>query len=145
MRPFRAGNERLLIGALLIAFAFRALIPQGFMPSADRPFTLQICPDGFPAHLLAAASDPHAAHADGHHHHHAAGSGDEAPAHQHSQFTSQHCVFAAAAGAALAPAFVTTIALSTGHVHLQPVPAVAIVASQTYRPQQARAPPLTLS
>jgi hypothetical protein len=42
-----------VISALLVALVVRALIPAGFMPAADRPFSFQICPDGFPAALLA--------------------------------------------------------------------------------------------
>src|SRR5208282_3489995 len=36
-----------ITGILLIVLAFRALIPVGFMPSADRPLTLEICRAGF--------------------------------------------------------------------------------------------------
>lgn len=67
-------SRLLILGVMLFAFAVRALIPQGFMPSSDRPFSVEICPEGFPAQLLAHA---------GHHHH---GGG-------HSY--SEHCVFGA--------------------------------------------------
>jgi hypothetical protein len=41
-----------VISTLLVALVVRALIPAGFMPATDRPFSFQICPDGFPAQLL---------------------------------------------------------------------------------------------
>lgn len=108
-----------LISALLVALVTRALIPAGFMPATDRPFSFQICPDGFPAQLLASSQNPHA------HHHHPGGSeqaaaqsdtanastGVDAGAgthRQHSAAGNEHCVFAAAAAAgplAFAPTF----------------------------------------
>jgi hypothetical protein len=36
-----------ITGILLMALAFRALMPVGFMPSVDRPLTLEICRAGF--------------------------------------------------------------------------------------------------
>jgi hypothetical protein len=41
-----------LVGALLLAFSLRALIPLGFMPAADGTLSLMICPAGLPAWLL---------------------------------------------------------------------------------------------
>jgi hypothetical protein len=38
--------HRWTTGILLVALAFRALIPVGFMPSAERPLTLEICHAG---------------------------------------------------------------------------------------------------
>jgi hypothetical protein len=55
------------------------LIPAGFMPANDAPLSLQICPEGFPAGLLAHA---------GHHHHHGGG--------EHGG--GEHCAFGAAGG-----------------------------------------------
>jgi hypothetical protein len=53
MRRVSRPNQRLwVISTLLIALFVRALIPTGFMPATDRPFSFQICPDGFPAALL---------------------------------------------------------------------------------------------
>jgi len=81
MRRVLSPHQRLwVIGTLLVALVVRALIPAGFMPATDRPFSFQICPDGFPAALLgdaagaAATPIPAAAHGDatmpaGHHHH----------------------------------------------------------------------------
>lgn len=46
--------RELITGLLLVALAFRALIPVGFMPSGDHGFSLQICRAGFlaPMHSL---------------------------------------------------------------------------------------------
>jgi hypothetical protein len=53
MRRVLSPNQRLwVISTLLVALLVRALIPAGFMPATDRPFSFQICPDGFPAALL---------------------------------------------------------------------------------------------
>jgi hypothetical protein len=48
----------LLAALVLAAFSLHALIPQGFMPGGGR-LSLQICPDGFPAQLLAAGASHH--------------------------------------------------------------------------------------
>jgi hypothetical protein len=66
--------RQLIAGIILLAFAARALVPHGYMPSHERPFSIEICPEGFPAQLLG-----HTAH------HHSGG-----PAH------SEHCVFGSA-------------------------------------------------
>jgi hypothetical protein len=39
-------QRELLTSLLLVAMVFRALIPAGFMPSAERPFSLEICHAG---------------------------------------------------------------------------------------------------
>jgi hypothetical protein len=45
---------------MLVAFASRAFIPPGFMPASDRPFSLEICWEGFPAEMLAHGEPAHA-------------------------------------------------------------------------------------
>ena len=73
-RPFLHNGRRDLITAiLLVALAFRAYVPVGFMPMAGLPFALELCPGEVPAHMAA------------HHHHHAGG---------HAQFA--HCPFGSA-------------------------------------------------
>jgi hypothetical protein len=58
MRRVLRPHQRLwVISTLLVALLVRALIPAGFMPATDRPFSFQICPDGFPAALLQNPSD----------------------------------------------------------------------------------------
>ena len=118
-----------IISVLLVTVVVRALIPAGFMPAAD--FTYQICPDGFPAQLL---HDEHAAH---HSHHHG-----EQGSHEHGAARAEHCVFAAAAGAAPAPhtaLLLTSVETeATSHLYLPPV----LPALTRYRAQQPRAPPV---
>jgi len=46
-------------GVITLAFVAHALIPQGFMPAAGRPWSLEICPEGFPAQLLRHAGHHH--------------------------------------------------------------------------------------
>src|SRR5690606_19994058 len=85
--------HRYLTLALLLAFTMRALVPAGFMPSTERPFTLEICPQGFQIPL----ADKHADHAS----HHGHGSGhhpDGVPADDTSELF-KHCPFSSAPGA----------------------------------------------
>src|SRR5262245_42863699 len=76
---------------LLIAFALRALLPQGFMPDAE-PFTLKLCPAGLPAQVLTTPVDPHAAH----HAHAHSGHSEEHRSHHQS---ADQCPFGAASAA----------------------------------------------
>ena len=79
MSPRKRKRQTILAGILLAAFASRALIPAGFMPSADRPFSLELCWDGLPAaHSTDMGSMPghsmaldgsHGAIGSAHHHH----------------------------------------------------------------------------
>jgi hypothetical protein len=43
----RRTRHELISALLLVALAFRALIPAGFMPAADGTFSLQVCRAGF--------------------------------------------------------------------------------------------------
>jgi hypothetical protein len=87
-------SRRWFAGAALLVIAARSLIPAGFMPSADRPFTLEICPDGFPVRLLPAASQ-HSRHEHGNAGSH--GSESSGGSHDHGSWQSGHCVFAGVA------------------------------------------------
>jgi len=49
---FTRSTRELVASILLVALVFRGLVPAGFMPASDRPFSIQICRDGFPAQLL---------------------------------------------------------------------------------------------
>jgi hypothetical protein len=84
---------------LLLAFVVRSLIPAGFMPAAERPFTLEICPDGMPAPVSLA----YQAGMPGHLHHHQQSGGEHSVPHDpHSTHKSwTHCPFAGLAGAPL--------------------------------------------
>lgn len=137
-----------IISFLLLAVTARALIPAGFMPSPDRPFTLQICPDGFPAQLLRKPASGPVANDGVHHHDHAHHRADaasqspqpEAPAHPH-EFRAEHCVFAAVASVG-PPAETQVIAATTDSFaapqFLSTTPAAQ---SLRFRIQQPRAPP----
>ncbi|HTW36978.1 MAG TPA: hypothetical protein VMD49_00235 [Steroidobacteraceae bacterium] len=57
MKP---STRRVIASTLLLAFTARALIPEGFMPATDRPFSFQICWEGFPAGMLAHRGPAHA-------------------------------------------------------------------------------------
>ena len=132
-------SRQWLISALLLALVTRALIPAGFMPATDRPLSFQICPDGFPAQLLASSQDPHA-----HHHHLGAGTGAEEPSsthHQHSAAGNEHCVFAAAAAAgplAFAPTFAAEAAIA---LPLRATILPSRTESLRFRVPQPRGPP----
>jgi hypothetical protein len=63
MRPglFNRSRRELITSIVLVALAFRALVPYGFMPTGDGSLSLQICRAGFPAQspLLGAERHPH--------------------------------------------------------------------------------------
>jgi hypothetical protein len=92
IRVFHKNSRMLIAGVMLLAFAVRALIPQGFMPSSDRRFAVEICPEGLPSQLVT--------HTHGHH-----GGG-------HS--STDHCVFgtACASGPLSHPSVLTDISFS---------------------------------
>jgi len=150
IRIIRQRAHRATIGSLLlVVFALRALIPQGFMPSAQSPLVLQICPDGFPVHLLAVAADPHAAHRhhDGHAMHGQESAGgvqaSGTPTHHHKSAASEHCIF----GAGMASVGPPSQSISApGPLAAAPPPqiltTVPVFAPQRFRTPQPRAPPL---
>ena len=83
----KRSSRALLASIMLVPFALRALIPPGFMPASDRPFSIEICWEGFPANMLAQGEPPSADSMgmdsmQGAHHHHSG-----SPPH------SEHCVF----------------------------------------------------
>jgi hypothetical protein len=43
------GHRGLVTGTLLVALAFRAIVPVGFMPASGHVFALEICRDRLPA------------------------------------------------------------------------------------------------
>jgi len=45
-------SRRLIAALAVIAFAFRALIPAGFMPDSVHPLSLTICPEGMDPQLM---------------------------------------------------------------------------------------------
>jgi hypothetical protein len=113
--------SRLLIASvMLLAFTVRALVPQGFMPASDRPFSVEVCPEGFPTQLLAHYG----------HHHHEGG---------HSY--TEHCVFGTACAGgppSQAPSLTGTRTIELARV--APAVSAPIGVQLVYLPQ-ARGPP----
>ena len=120
IRPSHRASRLLIAGVILFAFAVRSIIPQGFMPSSAQPFSVEICPEGFPAQLLA-----------GHQHH-----GKD---HLHID----HCVFCTASVSGPPPysSVLTGISLSALAPVVSSVPG-AIVVRLVYLPH-SRGPPVT--
>jgi hypothetical protein len=75
-------TRRALLSLMLVAFAVRALVPEGFMPAPGAPLALEICPEG---------SGPLASSYLAHHHHGTPGAHGE------------HCVFGSAGAGGPAP------------------------------------------
>jgi hypothetical protein len=122
---------------MLVALALRALIPPGFMPASDRPFSIEICWEGLPADMLAHGEPSQADHRgplQAAHHHHSG-----------SPSQSEHCVFgtASSAGPILHLPLLSDISFA------QPLRAVAFVsmagALRLVHLPQPRAPPSQLS
>ena len=98
MSPCKRNRRTLMASFMLVAFALRVLIPPGFMPAGDRPFSLEICWEGLPADMQG-------------HVEHAGSMGmdsmdmasmgmDQGPGHHHETSShSEHCVFGTACGA----------------------------------------------
>jgi hypothetical protein len=124
---------RWIISLLLLALCVRALVPAGYMPSTERPFSFQICPDGFPAQLLKSN------HAEHHHHHHDGGDEEQPPS--HDSMRGEHCVFAPAAGAGPAPAELLVSAAPPTQARLRLETESAILSPQRFRQPLSRAPP----
>lgn len=146
-------SRQWLTSILLVALAFRALIPVGFMPSDERPFTLALCPDWFPAHLFQPAHEhsshgDHAEHAmahDAHAAHHAHSETNEAPGTETQSpgsMRADYCVFAAVVASAGPAPHVT---LLPAQIEGTPVSEAALALPRSLSPehriQQPRAPP----
>ena len=105
---------------MLAAFAMRALVPAGFMPASAAAFSIEICPEGFPAQLL-----PHGGH------HHPGGS----PPH------TEHCLFGSAGASGPMRQFAALGAIAL----LQRAPATRVIAApatvRLVHLPQARGPP----
>lgn len=119
-----------------MAMAVRALIPAGFMPSADRPFTLEICPDGFPAQLLSSHAS-HTMHAG------MAMHGDDAAKHDGSDRAAraEHCVFAAVASVAPPPPLAVLLTPLLSEAAPPADSYRSLIELTRYRVQQPRGPP----
>jgi hypothetical protein len=140
--------SRWITSLLLVALAVRALVPAGFMPASDRPFSFQICPDAFPAGLLSRADRAHAAHEHGGHaNHHLdefAPSGADSSnggSHEHGAARAEHCVFAAVASSAPIPHGFLLGAAPEAHAELLVTSTPPPASTQRFRLPPSRAPP----
>ncbi len=107
-RPSHAAPHVLF--AVLVVFAARALVPPGYMPSHERPWSFEICPEGWPATLVHPGTHAHSgAHASG-------------TSHPGPHARGEHCVFGTlcAWGPASAPIGATVLLI-------QPLSAAATV------------------
>jgi hypothetical protein len=142
MRPafFRQTSRAVLASLLLTAFVLRALIPAGYMPSRDIPFTLEICPVGFPAHLLATYADQHSGehqHATGHHK-----GGEHDGSHHDDASIFSHCVFGSATLTGPASELPSVLIVRIASFEPRVVLPQPIVQVRRFHVQQPRAPPL---
>jgi hypothetical protein len=136
-------TRTLLASMMLVALALRALIPQGFM-LGDRPFSIEICWDGFPAAMLAHGDSRDADSMDMGPMD--MGSMDMGPmqgGHQHS--ATEHCVF----GSACSAGPISHLALPNDFSSGQRLPAAEFTsiagAIRLVHLPQSRAPPGQLS
>ncbi|HVO26126.1 MAG TPA: hypothetical protein VMW56_21120 [Candidatus Margulisiibacteriota bacterium] len=58
-RNLNRSHRGLVAGILLAAFAFRAIVPVGFMPASGHPFALEFCRDQDPTQLARHHSHSH--------------------------------------------------------------------------------------
>jgi hypothetical protein len=134
-------HRQWLISLVLLALAVRALVPAGFMPATDRPFSFEICPDGFPAQLLHQGSE--AVHQ--HHHHDAQNDGSSQSStpgsHDHGAARAEHCVFAAAASVGPAPQIAVLVHAIESLAPPQLYFFTRLPELTRHRVQQPRAPP----
>lgn len=127
--------HKLIAYWVAIAFALRALLPQGFMPGSE-PFTLKLCPTGLPAQALVIPGDAHAEH---HHHHQGQQQGHDE--HQSHHQRADQCPFgAASATAALLQSLPAPIVWFGGTDYSLPLVASDPAPRHAYRPQP-RGPP----
>jgi hypothetical protein len=120
-------TRRISLGLVLMAVLVRALIPSGFMPSAEHPFTLQLCPDGLPDQLLS-SNGMHGMHSDlaGHH---------------HNSLQTEHCLFGVAAFTGAAPHVAQVTAAFETVRTVERTSETIARPFQRLRLQQPRAPP----
>jgi hypothetical protein len=142
--PGRRSLHRAASGLLAMVF-LRALVPAGFMPDAERPFSLALCPDGSPAYSPAMLVDVEPPEPGDHHAHdghvnHGAPLTDE-PAHEHAALSGEHCLFGAASGLAPEPQATPVVADLAQPAHDPLHDASPIPPSARYGIAQPRAPP----
>jgi hypothetical protein len=146
LSPRKRSRRTLLASIMLVAFASRAIIPPGFMPASDRPFSLEICWEGLPEGMRGQAEPATADSMDMGSMDMASmdagqGSGD----HHGTPSHNEHCVFGTACGAG--PIFHLTLPSDISSA--QQLRAAAFVsiagAVRLVHLPQSRAPPAQLS
>ncbi len=157
LSPGKRNRRTLMASIMLVAFASRVLIPPGFMPANDRPFSIEICWEDLPADMLAHVEPPHAHSmaADSiHDPMHREPVGDSTPDHGPLQGThhhhgspsqSEHCVFGTACSAGPIPHLPLPSDFSSA-LKLRAVAFASIaVAVHLVHLPQSRAPPAELT
>lgn len=137
--PHRRAQRAWLLGLVLPALLLRALIPPGFMPASDRPFSIEICWEGFPTEMLAHGEPSHAdsmgmgGSPQGTHHHRSG-----------SPSRSEHCVFGTACSAGPIPYVPPPSDISSAQLLAVAFVSSTIAVRLVHLPQP-RAPPDRLS
>ena len=149
----KRSRQMFVAGIMLVAFALRALVPPGFMPANDRPFSFEICWEDLPAAMLAQGGAPHADSTGVHSvgmesmlaRSTAAGSTHSHPHHSGRPSHSEHCVFGTACSAGPIPHPPLPIEISSAQ-RLRAVPFLSVAgAVRLVHLPQSRAPPGRLS
>jgi hypothetical protein len=118
-RLFTRSARELITSILLVALVFRGLVPTGFMPASDRPFSIEICHDGFPTQLLSHHGSKHPGSA--------------------SHF--EHCLFGSASTAGPAPHIAPVLSLALTRLGLVFAVEPSPVSVRLVHVPQPRAPP----
>jgi hypothetical protein len=116
---FTRSTRELIASILLVALVFRGLVPAGFMPAGDRPFSVQICHDGFPTQLLSHDGSKHPG----------------SPSH------FEHCVFGGVSTAGPTPHVAPVLSVALTRFGLVFTMAPSPVSVRLVHVPQARAPP----
>jgi hypothetical protein len=133
-----------MAGIMLVAFVSRALVPLGFMPATDRPFSIEICWEGLPAEMRGHVEPSNMGSMDMSMDMASMGM-DQGPVHHHGTAHSEHCVFGTACGAGP----ISHLALPRDFSSARQLPAIAFasiaVAVRVVHLPPSRAPPAQLS
>ncbi|MGH8202381.1 MAG: hypothetical protein ACREVO_18755 [Steroidobacteraceae bacterium] len=138
-----------LVGALLLAFSLRALIPLGFMPASDGTLSLMICPAGFPSWLLHdPGMDQGGNHGTGHGMAMSRGRAmpQQHPGQGHGQglMDEGYCTFTTGCSPAPPPLLLAVISLVLSCIAVVAVTVLAPAGIRLVHLPQARAPPAAL-
>lgn len=134
-------NRTPVIGLLMAALLFRALIPSGFMPTlaSDGTIVMELC-SGFTTKTIVVNLDAPAGHAN--HAEHAVSEGNHTDAAHGDLFEHSPCGFAVAATTAGPPAVPSTVVPVSAPASLTEQPAALQTSPSILRSQTPRGPPL---